>query len=132
MPRILILDDEPLICMMMQDWLGELACEAVGPVHAAGLALVLVKETPVDCALIDLSLKDGPSYAVASALRERGIPFAFVTGHGEHLLDPAFKEVVVLRKPIEFERFKDVVGQLVAMRQRHLVPPSSPGANVAV
>jgi DNA-binding NtrC family response regulator len=115
-PRILILDDEPLICMMMQEWLQELACEVAGPVHAVEPAVALIKETPVDCAIIDLSLQDGSSYAVASALHERGIPFAFVTGHGAHRVDPAFKEVVVLGKPIQFERFKDVVGQLLAMR----------------
>jgi CheY-like chemotaxis protein len=35
-PRILIVDDEPLILMLVEGWLNELGCEVVGPANSVG------------------------------------------------------------------------------------------------
>jgi len=74
MPRILLLDDEPLIAMMMQGWLTELDCEIVGPVHSVRSALMLLDGldgVALDGAILDLSLGNNEkSYAVASVLRD--------------------------------------------------------------
>jgi len=42
MPRVLVVDDEPLIAMMVEDWLSELQYETVGPVGSAPEALALI------------------------------------------------------------------------------------------
>src|SRR6476659_6644156 len=67
--RILVLDDESLIAMMLAVWLQEMGHEVAGPVATAGEALAVIDTTGVDAALIDLHLRDGNSYAVAARLR---------------------------------------------------------------
>jgi CheY-like chemotaxis protein len=114
MPRILVLDDEPLISMMLQGWLTELACETVGPVCTVQGALRLIESAPPDAAILDLSLAGTKSYEVASALRCRRIPFAFATGYGEKGVEAPFEEELVALKPFDFETIKQVVEGLLS------------------
>jgi DNA-binding response OmpR family regulator len=113
MARILIVDDEPLIAMMAEDWLDELGHSALGPAHDLDGALVLA-ECDVDAAILDLTLGAQDSYPVAARLRELGVPFAFATGHGREFLKPDFKDALQLQKPFEFETFRSVVEALTA------------------
>jgi CheY-like chemotaxis protein len=92
MTRILVLDDEPLISLMLQDWLVKLGCETVGPASSMTDALNLISHGALDAAILDLSLSDGDSYPVAAALRDRHIPFAFATGRTADSI-PAFSKM---------------------------------------
>lgn len=113
MPRILVVDDEPLISMLVEDWLTELGCEVVGPARSVRDGLDLVANTQLDGAILDVNLGGQRSFLVAEALRDRGIPFAFATGDSG--LSPAsgFKEPIVLSKPFDFEAVKSVLGKLL-------------------
>ena len=113
MARILIVDDEPLIAMMAGDWLDELGHAAVGPAHDLDGALALA-ERDLDAAILDLTLGAHESYPVAVRLRERGVPFAFATGHGREYLKPDFRDAPQLSKPFEFETFRSIVEALTA------------------
>ena len=114
MARILVCDDEPLISMMLQDWLTELGCETVGPASSVQAALTLIENAPPDAAILDLSLGDEKSYSVAMDLRARRIPFAFATGYADKGVDAAFKEELVVSKPFDFEAIKALVGKLLS------------------
>jgi CheY-like chemotaxis protein len=109
--RVLVLDDEPLIAMMLSDWLGELGHEAVGPAEDAETALALCERGAIDAAILDLSLGTGNSHAVADALAAHGVPFAFATGHG-NAPDGPHASVPVLGKPFDFEAVKAMVSRL--------------------
>ena len=111
MPRILVVDDEPLIAAMLREWLEELGCEAAGPVQSVSRALDLIAGVELDGAILDVSLGRENCYPVADALRERGIPFAFVTGYGSQGIDSRYQEAIVLAKPFRFEAVKKVVAQ---------------------
>jgi CheY-like chemotaxis protein len=113
MPRILVLDDEPLIAMMLRDWLEELGCETLGPAHSVGSALAFIAGDPLDAAILDVSLGHENCYPVADALMKLGIPMAFATGHGGQEIDPRFKDALVLSKPFGFEAVKRVVDRLI-------------------
>jgi DNA-binding response OmpR family regulator len=113
MPRILVLEDEPLIAMVLEDWLAELACEALGPAGTARAALELIASTPPHAAILDVSLRDGDSFAVAAALRARAIPFAFATGRGPTSIDARFRDAPVLTKPFQLEAVRDVLTALL-------------------
>ena len=80
--RILVLEDEALIALMLEDMLLDLGAEIVGPVATADDALRLLGATPIDAALIDLNVEDGSSLSVADALVQNGCAFAFATGAG--------------------------------------------------
>jgi CheY-like chemotaxis protein len=80
--RILVLEDEALIALMLEDMLLDLGAEIVGPVTTADEALQLLATAAVDAALIDVNVEDGSSVGVADVLARNGCAFAFATGGG--------------------------------------------------
>jgi CheY-like chemotaxis protein len=112
MPRVLVVEDEPLIAMLVEDWLAELECQTVGPAATAQDALALIDDA-LDGAILDVSLDGHDSFAVAAALRARAIPFAFATGHANDRIDHRFRDVPKLAKPYDFERLKSVLALLL-------------------
>ena len=113
MPRILVVDDEPLISLLMEDWLKELGCEVVGPVGSLKAGLDLAGNAEIDGAILDVNLAGQNSFSLAKALRLRGIPFAFATGDGGIDKDAGFPNPIMLSKPFVFEDVKAVVGKLL-------------------
>jgi CheY-like chemotaxis protein len=117
-PCILVLEDEPLIAMMLQGWLERVDCETIGPAHSVRSAFGLLEGAALDGALLDVSLRDNEKcYPIASALGDRRIPFAFLTGYAAEDVDGRFGEVPVLCKPLEFEAFKAVIAKLLSPPQ---------------
>jgi DNA-binding response OmpR family regulator len=113
LPRILVVDDEPLISMLVEDWLVELGCEVVGPARSVNEGLGLAGE-PLDGAILDVNLAGENCYSVASALQKRGIPFAFATGDGSIGMDSGFEDPILLSKPFNFEGVRAVLDKLLA------------------
>jgi CheY-like chemotaxis protein len=98
--RVLILDDEMLVAMMLEDMLGDLDFDVVGPYAALEDAMSAVTTQPLDCAIIDLNLGRGVTSApVAEALRERGVPFLLATGYGANEETDALGHSGLLAKP---------------------------------
>lgn len=114
MARVLVVDDEALIAMMLSDLLAEYGHETVGPAHSEGQALELVASTPIDAAILDVTLGDHDCFAVAEALGARGIPFAFATGHATQAMPDAFRERTTVSKPFDFEVVRRLIDDLVA------------------
>jgi CheY-like chemotaxis protein len=112
MPKILVVDDEPIIAVTIADWLDDLGHEVVGPAADVVNALALA-EQPLDAAILDISLGQETTLAVASRLTERGVPFAVATGHDHSSINPVFAERILLPKPFGFETFRHVVAQLL-------------------
>jgi CheY-like chemotaxis protein len=99
--RILLVEDEALVAMMIQDVLIESGHSVIGPVSRAAEALHAAKESDFDAAILDINLGDGMAYPVADILSARGVPFVFVTGYEADTVDDRFRTVPVLQKPIE-------------------------------
>ena len=99
--RVLVVEDEALVAMMIQDFLTENGHAVIGPISRASEALLAAKEDDFDAAVLDINLGDGMAYPVAEILAERGVPFVFVTGYEADTIDDRFSEVPVLQKPIE-------------------------------
>ncbi len=71
--RVLVLEDEPLIAMVLVDILEEAGCTVVGPAHDADQAAKLIAESPIDVAVLDVNLGSGhTSAAIADSLRGSG------------------------------------------------------------
>ena len=113
MARILIVDDEPLITAMMEDWLSELGHVVVGPAHNLARALDLAS-SDIDAAIIDVSLGRDDSYPLVDALIGRDLPFALATGYGEEGIDPRYRARSTLRKPFDFATFRRTIDELMA------------------
>lgn len=79
--KILIVEDEPLIAMMLQDYMDILGFEVVGVVECVADALGAVESLSFDMAVLDVNLMNGEkSDAVAVELARRGIPFIMSSG----------------------------------------------------
>jgi CheY-like chemotaxis protein len=113
MPKILVVDDEPLIAMMIADWMTEQGLETLGPAHSVAQALALLETDAADAAILDVSLGDGDCYDLAEVLAAKGIPFAFATGHGADAMGQRFADVVTVSKPFDFEIVRSVVSKLL-------------------
>jgi DNA-binding response OmpR family regulator len=113
-PRILVVDDEPLISMLMEDWLVELGCEVVGPACSVEQGLDMAGRTQLDGAILDVNLAGDNSYVLANALKQKGVPFAFATGDGSIDQEAGIADPILLSKPFDFEEVKAVLGKLLA------------------
>ena len=99
--RVLLVEDEALVAMMIQDCLTEWGHSVIGPIGRASDALQAVNECDYDAAILDINLGDGMAYPVAEILSARGVPFVFVTGYEADTVDDRFSNIPVLQKPIE-------------------------------
>jgi len=109
--RVLVVDDEPLVAMLIEDLLADFGCQVVGPAGTVAEALRLVEAGGLSGALLDVNLAGELVYPVAEALRRANTPFAFVTGYASLGVAPEFSAAPVLRKPLDIDRFE---GQVVA------------------
>lgn len=110
-PRVLLVEDEALVAMMMEDLLHDLGCEVVGSFGRLSAAidwLAQAQQAP-DGAVLDVNLGGGDMvFPLAHALRERGVPFAFATGYAA-LPEDGFGEVPVLQKPVDEAKLWPVI-----------------------
>ena len=117
--RIMVVEDETLVSMVVAEQLEELGFLVVGPYSTVEQAMTALKENSVDAAVLDVNLGGEPVYPVADALIAARVPFVFVTGYGAGVLERRFQHVPVLQKPID-----------ATALERIMVPPKS-GANIA-
>lgn len=96
--RILILEDDPLIALDLMAIVEGQGCEVLGTFASAGAAAEHVNEA-VDFALLDIDVADGKSFGLATALKRRQIPFAFVSGSHRSEIPAYLANVLVIPKP---------------------------------
>jgi CheY-like chemotaxis protein len=112
--RVLILEDEYLISVMIEDILKDLGCQSVASATGIESALQLISTYDPEFALIDYSIGAGTSQDVAQALVDRGIPFAFVTGRLPDDMVAGFADVPFVSKPFEPEDIEDALLRALA------------------
>jgi CheY-like chemotaxis protein len=97
--RILVVEDEAAISLLLEDMLLDFGCEVVGPAARLSAALDAVSREQVDLAILDVNVAGEPIYPVAEALAKREIPFVFSTGYGSAGIRDTFRDRPVLQKP---------------------------------
>ena len=100
--RVLIVEDEVLIALMLQSMLEELGYQIVGRARtvAAALAIVEADTQDIDAATLDVNLDGEHSSAIADALEAHGIPFIITTGYDDPKILARFHGRPVVHKPI--------------------------------
>ncbi len=108
--RILIVEDDPLVALMLEGFLAALDRQALGPVDSVQAALAQLDEGNIDAAIVDVHLANGEtSEPVAEALAARGIPFIVATGGFIAPPGPVFAGRPVLRKPFTMASFEQAL-----------------------
>jgi CheY-like chemotaxis protein len=98
--RVLVVEDDAMIAMLIEDMLADLGCTVIGPAHDLADALDLAgAAAALDVAVLDVNLAGKPVFAVADALREKGVPTIFATGYGDLALRDTDRGSPVLQKP---------------------------------
>jgi DNA-binding response OmpR family regulator len=106
---VLIVEDEPLVAMLIEDMLVEMGFEILGPAMRLEPALEMAREESFDLAVLDVNLANEQSFPVAQVLKDRGIPFVFATGYGVTGLNGRFQEVTTLQKPFESDQLAHAI-----------------------
>ena len=111
--QILLVEDEFLVALEVVTILTHEGAVVLGPAQTVHQALGLVARNSLDCALVDIQLADGPSFAVADKLAESGVPFAFVTAYAESEMPPRHRKRPVIYKPFTHANLLTTVRGLV-------------------
>lgn len=98
-PSLIIIEDEPLITVMMQDMVEDLGWRVDGVAQTVETALTLLQSIEPKVAVLDISLGMETSFPVADACRERGIAVVFSTGYFASDFPAEWQGAPVLSKP---------------------------------
>lgn len=102
--RVLIVEDEPLIAMMLEDFLDVLGKNAVATADSVASALAAIGEAEIDAAILDVNLRGGEkSTPIAEALASKNIPFVFASGGSGDSVDERFRDRPMLQKPFTMD-----------------------------
>jgi len=112
-PRVLVVEDEYLIRMLLEDMLDELGYGVAAAVSTISEARQLATNGEFNAAILDVNLDGEEIYPVADILAKRGLPFVFVTGYGERSLPEPYRGRPALQKPFQAEQLKSTLAGLL-------------------
>ncbi len=112
--KVLVVEDEALVSMLVEDMLSDLGCTVIGPAAEIEEALRLAGSADIVAAVLDVNVGGRPIFPVADALKARGVPFAFASGYGEAGLSESHRGALVLQKPFREADLRRVLENLAA------------------
>ena len=114
--RVLIVEDEMVVAMLVEDMIGELGYEVAGVISRVDEAMKIADSGTFDFAVLDVHLNGRLIFPFADALSERNIPYIFATGYGERGIPPEHCKHPVLQKPFRAEDLKRALAGLAEAR----------------
>jgi len=114
--RVLIVEDESLVAMLLETILEDMGCVPVGPASNIddGMAMVAAD---LDAALLDVNVAGRQVFPVAQALKDLGVPFVFSTGYGEGGLPDEWRGQATLQKPFTEAAVRDALMKAMGVAQ---------------
>ena len=115
--RLLVVEDEALVAMLVEDILTDLGCVVVDVIGSLEEGLAAVARTAaasIDGAILDVNLGGRKVFPIADALQERGVKFVFATGYGTNGMDPRYADCAVLAKPFQREELERMLVRVLA------------------
>jgi len=117
--KVLVVEDEALVSMLLEDMLSDLGCEIVGPIMRLAEALAAAEDTAqaMDIAILDVNLAGERSFPVAEALERRGCLFVLATGYDDAGIDERWRNRPMLRKPFLPHQLEQALQDAMARAQ---------------
>jgi len=114
--RVLVVEDEMMVSMLLQDMLSDIGCTPVGPARRMGPALKLIEHAGFDIAILDVNLNGDESYPIADALAARAIPFVFASGYSADSLREKYRSIPSLQKPFQQHELEQTLAAVLIRR----------------
>lgn len=116
--RVLVVEDETLVAMLLEDMLADLGCHVIGPVPRIAKAMEIAADADValDIAILDVNVAGEEIFPVAELLAGRGVPFAFATGYGDSGVRTPWRGRPVLQKPFRQEQITEALVRALEAR----------------
>jgi len=111
--KVLVVEDEMMIAMMIEDILAELGHEVAGVAMRLPQALELAKGVDADVAILDINLDGRKSFPAAQLLRDRGIKIIFASGYGSPGLEAPFTNDIIIKKPFETSDIRSAIQRVM-------------------
>jgi len=99
--HVLLVEDEPLVAMMMSETLADLGWLVLGPFGSVSAAALALRANRVAVAILDINLGNELVFPLAELLQAKGVPYLFVTGYNSDVVSEQYKAVAVLSKPVD-------------------------------
>ena len=112
--KVLVVEDEGIIALLLEDMLTELGHDMVASAANVEDARAEAANRQIDLAILDVNLGRQSSYPLASDLSAKGIPFILATGYGRSGLDEEWRGGVVLQKPFEVKALSEAIAETMA------------------
>jgi CheY-like chemotaxis protein len=113
--RVLVVEDELMIRMLLQDMLADLGHTLAGEAGRIEDALALAKQGEFDIAILDVNLNGQPISPVVEVLLERGVPFVFATGYGQRGVPGPYRGSPTLQKPFQADALAEAINAASAV-----------------
>ena len=107
--RVLIVEDEALVAMLLEDMLEDLGCVLAGAASNLDQAVEAAGGLELDVAILDMNLAGKPVLPVAEALAARSKPFIFATGYGEGGVPEEWRGRPTLQKPFSMRDVEEAL-----------------------
>jgi CheY-like chemotaxis protein len=107
--RVLVVEDELMIRMLLQDMLTDLGHTLAGEAGQIEEALALAQEGAFDIAILDVNLNGQPISPVVEILIDRGLPFVFATGYGQRGVPEPYRNTPTLQKPFQADALAQAI-----------------------
>ena len=114
-PRVLVVEDEMAVAMLIEDMVAELAYEIAAIVPRLEDAMQYRDAGNFDLAILDVHLNGKTVFPFAAELEEREIPFLFVTAYGPRGIPPEYRHHHVLQKPFGPVELRRVLMEMPAL-----------------
>ncbi|RYG18215.1 MAG: response regulator [Caulobacteraceae bacterium] len=116
--RVLIVEDESLVAMLLETILEDMECIPVGPASNIDDGEVLARDTAdLDAALLDVNVAGRQVFPIAEILKARGVPFVFSTGYGEGGLPEEWRGQATIQKPFTEAAIRDALMKAMGVAQ---------------
>jgi DNA-binding response OmpR family regulator len=126
---ILLVEDEPLIRMMLLEMIEEIGHTVVAEAGTVVDARSLAEIEDYDLAILDINLQGLSAQPVAEAITARGLPLFFLSGYGSTGVPDGFKGAAVLSKPCSPDMLKDAIDAVLPSDEPNEARDKSAGAS---
>jgi DNA-binding response OmpR family regulator len=117
--RVFIVEDEPMIRMLVGEMLQELGCSIAAEAGDIGQAVELARSAEFDLAILDINLNGKVITPVAALVRARGCPIIFATGYGSEGVPAELRDCPALEKPFQLEGLANKIEEVLRIQDRN-------------